>query len=221
MLKLISSSLFLASLFFQNFASAAKDLGKEIIIKTNPADQKLQFGVHYAYDSGAVAEKFTIQWRILFSANINQQELETLPRYLYWNIFDSQKNELLWNWSPDQQFNRNDLVLASFSVTGEPAKKAIATQSHTFLVIGNQKGQILYNLNIGNLCLTHPTYFSNLTEFQKSCSQISENDIDHAKANYCESVAGELLTMIDENVYTCQEAQQIYTKRGCENLMCN
>lgn len=201
-------------------ATSPINLGKELELKKDLKNGSLQLGVHYGYDSGAVEEKFTIQWRVLFNSNISQEELNKLPKYIYWNLLNTETQQYLWSWSVDQQINRSDLVLASLSILDQSAKKAIGQQAKTILVFADDKGKAFYYLDIGALCKSHPENFKNITEFQKSCDAVSEQDIDDHKANYCDQIAGELLEMVSEKVFTCQEAQERFIFRGCENLVC-
>lgn len=207
-------------LFFLCFNSNAQiNLGKELQVSVKP-NGKYQLGVHYSYDSDMMGNDFQITWRILFGTNITQQELSTLASNVKWNIYSSKSATFVFDWKTQPVVSKSDIFLGSVSAEKKEAKKIIGNQTNTILVFSDLNGNLIYNLNIGKLCANLPTYFNNLTQSEKLCSQTSESDIDSAMKEFCSEKEVELLGYVKDGLLRCEIATNNFDSVGCGVLHC-
>lgn len=211
-------AILLASLFYSQ--SYATDLGKELQIATNPQDGHYQLGVHYSYDSGDMGREFLVTWRILFGTTISQQDARQLPEKLKWNVFSPQLSTYLADWKNQPKISGKDLLLGSISTDNELAMNIISSQANAILVFGDLNGNPLYNINVGKLCKSLPTYFINLTDNTKLCHQVSVTDIEIEKQKFCDNKREEFLYYIEHGVLRCEVANNRFQFLGCGQLQC-
>lgn len=207
-------------LLFLSFNSYAQiNLGKELQVSVKP-DGNYQLGVHYSYDSDMMGNEFQITWGILFGTTITQQELASLPANVKWNIYSSKSATFIFDWKTQPVVSKSDIFLGSVSAEKKPAKQIIGNQTNTVLVFSDLNGTMLYNLNIGKLCTNLPTYFNNLTETEKRCSQVSEGDIDSVMKQFCSEKEIELLDYVKDGLLKCDVAAKKFDSIGCGILHC-
>lgn len=211
-------ALLLASLFCTHLYAA--DLGKELQIATNPQDGHYQLGVHYSYDSGDMGKEFLITWGILFGTTIPQQDVANLPEKLKWNVFNPKSNTYLADWNNQPTISGKDLFLGSVAADKDLAKNIIGNQVSVVLVFGDLNGNPLYNLNLGKLCKSLPTYFSNVTDSTKLCHQVSVTDIENEKQKFCDDKKEELLDYVKNGLLRCEIANNKFQSLGCGQLQC-
>lgn len=207
-------------LFFLGFNSTGQvNLGKELQVSVKP-DGNYQLGVHYSYDSDMIGNSFQITWGILFGTNITQQELSMLPLNLKWNIYSSKSAAYIFDWKTQPVVSKSDIFLGSVSAEKKAAKQIIGNQTSIILVFSDLNGNLLYNLNIGKLCTSQPTYFNNLTQPEKRCSQTSESDINSTMKEFCSEKETELIGYVDDGLLRCEIAAKKFDSIGCGLLSC-
>ena len=199
---------------------ASPNFGKNLPLATDPQTGHLQLGVHFAYDSGYVGNKFTLSWGILFGSALTQPDLAVLPAELKWNLYNETSANYLTDWAQASTLASRDLLLGTVSAQDSLAKLAIGNQGKLILVFADLSGKPLYNLNLGHLCKTQPSYFVNLTETSKKCDQVSVSEIDQAQIQFCADSTEELLTFVHDGTLSCKKATEMSVDRGCAVLAC-
>lgn len=196
------------------------EFGKSLSLSTDPGTGKYQLGVQFAYGPDLVGGTFNLNWSILFTSTISNQELNNLPPKIKWNLYNAKSDKYLTNWSQQPLEEKQQLHQASISLVDTLAKQTIGSQADLYLVFADQDGKPLYNLNIGNLCKKSPNYFINLTETEKKCFQVNIQDVEKSKDMFCKDWQLELQSYVKENIMTCEEAQNQFQKMSCGALTC-
>lgn len=200
-------------------AFAQTHLGKELqILKKN--DGGVNLGVHYSYELDMKGVEFQIQWSILYATNISNEDRMGLPASIKWNLYSTKSNSFLLDWNTQPSFESKNLFLGSVGVEKNVAKEVIGNQTSLILVFADLRGVPLYHLQVGKLCLSLPTYFNNLTEPQKRCSQVTVSDVDAAMKSFCAEKSAEFLDYVNQGLLKCELASKKFESLGCGVLRC-
>ncbi len=199
----------------------AVDLGLPLELETQSNSGQFQLGVTYSYEPDLVGDKFNLSWSILFGSKITYQELSNIPDQIKWNIYNEKTKTFLDDWSNRPMASKNVIKQGSLYLKDDLAKFTIANQAFVSIIFGTTNGEPLFNLNIGQLCRTNPTYFNNLTDRSKKCEATTIADIESAQKSFCHDSSEELSLFVREGTLTCEFAQKIFLNKGCGKFDCH
>lgn len=197
------------------------DLGPALKLKKDRYGDGYDLKVYFSYDAGLIGDRFQTMWGAMFPADLSKEEFQKLPPLVKWNIFNFRAGRYLEPWSRRRKFSRDYMRSVYVDTDGEFAKQIMGIQSHMALVFADENGRPLYHVDLGELCLSSPQYFYNITETEVACHQISVEEIDRRRAQFCVDREKNLQRYVEEGVLTCKQAKESYARADCgKSLQC-
>lgn len=151
-LSLLGSSLF------------AQEYGTPLELATDSVGVA-QVGIQYSYE-------IDWGWMLTYKTTLKSLQIDSLPKEIYWGIYNTQEKKLLVEWQPIES---SALLVGQFKETRrEKLRELLVHQKELAIVfskmVGNSLYEYLYSLSIGEICEKHPKHVHNLTsELNATC----------------------------------------------------
>ena len=150
------------------------DLGTKLVVSKD-AHGVPHFGAIYTLAD----DPDGLSYLLNYATTLTNQDLQSLPPKLRWNIFLETSKSYLYPWSDERALDKSALKLNQMKISDQEVLKLfLVNQSGSSLVFAHdQKNTPAYSLAIGEMCLTNPTLFKDLSGHGKKCDQLTEDDV--------------------------------------------
>lgn len=134
---------------------------------------------------------------------------------VFWNVYDKSTSQYI----SDEWTNLSALTTVTINIKDKALlKRLLPNQEHVSIVFATKEKNSIHVptkiLSVGEYCKSHPTYFKDLTNTDRTCSEISDADLPNSEAQ-CADLSKKLKQYVEDGLINLEHAQRMFKKDGC------